>query len=115
MILFPEGTRTRTGKIGRGRPGAGVVILEDRPHVVPVTIDGLDRVLPLDAKWPRFGKRVYIVFGKPIDYRPYLTEETSRESAQQIVDHVMDVLHSQFEWIQRLKSGEVSHDDVPWS
>ena len=114
MILFPEGTRTRTGKIGKGRPGAGVVILEDRPTVIPVTVDGLDDVLPIDAAFPKFGKRVYIVFGRPIDYTPYLTGETNRESAQRIVDRVMQVLEEQFEWIQRLKAGEVSRDDPPW-
>jgi 1-acyl-sn-glycerol-3-phosphate acyltransferase len=114
MILFAEGTRTRTGRIGKGRPGAGVVILEDRPTVIPVTVDGLDQVLPIDAKGPRFGKRVYIVFGKPIDYTPYLTEETSRESAQRIVDRVMDVIQEQSDWIQKLKAGETSLATPPW-
>ena len=112
MILFPEGTRTRTGNIERGRPGAGVVILEDHPKVVPVTIDGLDEVLPIDAKWPRFGKRVVIVFGQPIDYTPYLTDETSREAAQRIVDRVMDVLREQFEWIQQMKRGELTKQEL---
>lgn len=115
MILFPEGTRTRTGKIGRGRPGAGVVILQDNPTVIPVTIDGLDEVLPIDAKWPRFGKHVYIVFGRPIEFRGQPAEETSREAAQELVDQVMDVLQSQFEWIQQLKAGEVSRDEPPWA
>lgn len=112
MILFPEGTRTRTGNIERGRPGAGVVILQDRPTVVPVTVDGLDEVLPIDAKWPRFGKRVYIVFGKPIDYTPYLQDAPSREAAQKIVDHVMEVLREQYDGIQKLKRGEMTKDEL---
>lgn len=113
MILFPEGTRSRTGDIEKGRPGAGVVILEQRPTVIPVTIDGLDEVLPLDARWPRVGKRVTIVFGAPLDYEPLVTGEVSRKAAQAIVDRVMDVLREQDDWIKRLKAGEVSRRDRP--
>ncbi len=114
MILFPEGTRSRSGAIGRGRPGAGVVILKHQPTVIPVTIDGLDRVLPVDARWPRIFQRVYIVFGEPVDYAEYLTDTTSRAAAQQIVDHVMETLQSQLEWIQALKSGEADRRRPPW-
>ncbi|MFV2066129.1 MAG: hypothetical protein ACC645_04060, partial [Pirellulales bacterium] len=99
----------------KGRPGAGIVILKDRPTVIPVTIDGLDEVLPVDARWPRIFRRVYIVFGKPIDYTPLLTDETSREPAQQIVDYVMDVLRSQMDWIQKLKAGETDLQHPPWT
>jgi len=114
MILFPEGTRTRTGNIEKGRPGAGVVILKDRPMVIPVTIDGLNEVLPLDARWPRIFKRIYIVFGKPIDYAPFLTDDASREASQAVVDHVMNVVSSQMEWIQDLKAGKADRLNPPW-
>lgn len=115
MILFPEGTRSRSGAIGRGRPGAGVVILKHQPTVIPVTIDGLDEVLPVDARWPRIFKRVYIVFGEPVDYSEFCTEAASRAAAQAIVDHVMETVQSQLEWIQELKCGEGDRRDPPWS
>ncbi|TFG65128.1 MAG: 1-acyl-sn-glycerol-3-phosphate acyltransferase [Gemmatimonadales bacterium] len=115
MILFPEGTRTRTGDIEKGRPGAGVVILKDRPTVIPVTIDGMNDVLPIDARWPRVFKRVYIVFGKPIDYTALLTDDASREASQQIVDHVMEVVKAQMDWIQELKAGRADRRNPPWT
>lgn len=114
MILFPEGTRTRTGSIEKGRPGAGIVILKDRPTVIPVTIDGLDEILPVNARWPKLFKRVYIMFGKPIDYSAFVTEAASREASQQIVDHVMDVLRLQMAWIQDLKAGRIDRNNPPW-
>src|SRR6266699_3253752 len=40
MTLFPEGTRSRDGAVGPGRPGAGLLILATRPRVIPVAIDG---------------------------------------------------------------------------
>jgi 1-acyl-sn-glycerol-3-phosphate acyltransferase len=114
MVLFPEGTRSRTGAIEKGRPGAGIVVLKDRPTLIPVTISGLDEILPVGASFPRLFKRIYVVYGKPIDYTPFLTENASRESAQRIVDHTMDILRLQMDWIEKLKAGEVSKHDPPW-
>ena len=105
MTLFPEGTRTRDGSIGRGRPGSGLVVLANRPAVVPVTIDGMDRVLPIGAKFPRIFKRLYVVYGEPVDCSDYLDRPRSRETAQELVDRVMDVLRRQQDEIRELKRG----------
>ena len=104
MILFPEGTRSRDGSIGRARPGAGLVILGNRPQVVPVAIDGLADVLPIGAAFPRFGKRVWIYFGEPIDYTDLLDGPRSRETAQAVVDRVMASVRRQREAIRRLRA-----------
>jgi len=101
MLLFPEGTRSRDGEIGKGRPGAGLVILADEPVVIPVTIDGMNEVLPIGASVPRVFKRVTIVFGKPVDYSDFLGQDRSKETAQKIVDRVMNVLREQLEEIRR--------------
>lgn len=116
MILFPEGTRSRSGEVGPGRPGAGVMVLEARSTLIPVAIDGLDEVLPIDAGWPRIGKKVTIVIGPPIDYTAHLEDggEVSRETAQAIVDEAMAVIRHQFDWIRRFRAGEVSRREPPW-
>lgn len=101
MTLFPEGTRSRDGTIGRGRPGAGLLILANRPTVVPVTIDGMDRVLPIGCRIPKVFKRVTVMFGPSVDYSEFLGQERSKETAQQIVDKVMDRIRSQQAEIRR--------------
>lgn len=58
MTLFPEGTRSRDGSVGPGRPGAGLLILATRPRVIPVAIDGMREVLPLGRVWPRVWRRI---------------------------------------------------------
>ena len=103
MILFPEGTRSRDGTVGRGRPGPGLVILETRPTVVPVTIKGMDQVLPIGARFPRIGKRVSIYFGHPIEYDDLAKIGRSREVAQKIVDRVMDRVAFQRRVLARLR------------
>ena len=103
LILVPEGTRSRDGSIGKGRPGAGLVILGNRPTVIPVTIEGMDEVLPIGARIPRLGKRVYVYIGKPLDYAAFVGDTRSRETAQQVVDGVMDRIRFQRRVIRRLR------------
>ena len=105
MILFPSGTRSRDGSIGRGRPGAGLVILGTGPKVIPVTIEGMDQVLPIGAWFPRLGKKVAIYFGRPINYDDLENRERSREAAQEIVDRVMSRISFQRRVLRRLEGG----------
>jgi len=49
MTLFPEGTRSRDGAVGPGRPGPGLLILATQPRVIPVAIDGMQRCSPSAA------------------------------------------------------------------
>lgn len=90
IILFPEGTRSRTGDVMDGRPGAGLLALATRPRVIPVAIDGMQDILPIGESRPRIGQRVYIKYGKPLDYSELLDQPRTRETAQALVDKVME-------------------------
>jgi len=114
MILFPEGTRSRTGAIGKGRPGAGLVALANHPQIVPVTVMGMSDVLPIGASWPIPFQRVTILFGPPIDYSHLIGEERSKETALAVVEQVMSVIRYQYDWITRYRNGEVGRDTPPW-
>lgn len=106
LTLFPEGTRSRNGRVGRGRAGAGMVILQTRPQVVPVTLEGLDRVLPIGSRLPRIGQRVSIYVGRPVPYDDLAAEGRSRKSAQQIVDRVMARIAFQQRILRRLRRSQ---------
>lgn len=95
MTLFPEGTRSRDGSIGKGRPGAGLLILGSHPTVIPVTIVGMSQVLPVGSVVPRIGKRIHIRFGRPFDYSAYVDKPRSKETALELVSEIMEVLREQ--------------------
>jgi 1-acyl-sn-glycerol-3-phosphate acyltransferase len=104
MILFPEGTRTRDGSVGPGRPGAGMVALATGARVIPVAIDGMREVLPIGAHRPRIGKRIHVWYGPPLAGSADPAPVPSREEAQQLVDRAMAAIRDQVAAIRR---GEV--------
>jgi len=65
ILIFPEGKRTDTGAIDRFRPGIGMIGSRLEVQVVPVRIEGLDRVLHQSWYIARPG-RVRVSFGKPM-------------------------------------------------
>ena len=64
LLVFPEGTRTRNGTIGRMKPGIGMLAERAAVPIVPVLIEGAYQVWPKGSLLPRSG-RIRIVYGKP--------------------------------------------------
>jgi long-chain acyl-CoA synthetase len=81
VLIFPEGKRTETGEIDRFRPGIGMIASRLEVPVVPVRIEGLDRVLHPSWRMARPG-RVRVAFGAPLrlsggDYEALASEVES--------------------------------------
>jgi len=111
MTLFPEGTRSRDGAVGPGRPGPGLLILATRPRVVPVAIDGMRAVLPIGRYLPRIFKRVAVSFGSPVDYTDLLALPRTRETAQAVIDRVMAAIRVQHAELRRQGRRDVAAVD----
>jgi len=62
VTIFPEGERTRAGEVRQFQPGVAMLAFHVHALVVPVRVEGLDRVLHRDAHWPTRGP-VKIAFG----------------------------------------------------
>jgi 1-acyl-sn-glycerol-3-phosphate acyltransferase len=95
MTLFPEGTRSRDGAVGPGQPGAGLLILATRARVIPVAIEGMQEVLPIGCYVPRVFKRIYVTYGPPVEHAAFLAMPRTRETAQALIDRVMEGIRVQ--------------------
>ncbi len=73
VLLFPEGLRTSAGEIAPFRPGVGMIASRLRVPVVPVYLEGIDRIWHQSWRMARPG-RARVTFGAPLtlsgdDYR----------------------------------------------
>jgi long-chain acyl-CoA synthetase len=84
ILIYPEGARTPDGTMREFRPGVGVMAVRLGIPVVPVHLQGLYEVLPLDASWPTPGP-VRLRFGSPIAFHE---TDDSREAAKRIEEEV---------------------------
>lgn len=55
-LIFPEGERTLSGNIEEFKPGIGMMVQHMKLPVLPVRIDGMGEILPIDRNWPIRGK-----------------------------------------------------------
>ena len=65
VCLFPEGTRTRDGRIADIKPGFGLLSRRTGAKIIPVVIDGAFECWPRDKKFPSLG-RVVVNYGEPM-------------------------------------------------
>jgi 1-acyl-sn-glycerol-3-phosphate acyltransferase len=87
ILLFPEGTRNRSGKIGEGKSGVGMLAAANRADVVPVRVDGLH--VARASMWRR--SRIKVVFGPALSVAPFLQNGTAtKEIYRQIATTVLE-------------------------
>jgi 1-acyl-sn-glycerol-3-phosphate acyltransferase len=67
LLMFPEGTRSRSGELQEGKRGVAMLAVKNRANVVPVHVSGTFRLWPF--LWRR---RVVVEFGKPVEIEPFL-------------------------------------------
>ncbi|MFN8052714.1 MAG: lysophospholipid acyltransferase family protein [Acidimicrobiales bacterium] len=87
--IYPEGTRSRSGKLHKGHTGVARIALRANCPIVPVGIIGAVDVQPPDAKLPRPFMEVLIRFGDPIDVSRYADRANDRLVLRQLTDEVM--------------------------
>ena len=67
LLLFPEGTRSRTGEIANFKPGAAALCISRDVPCLPIALVGASEAMPYGRNWPGKGKPPVIVnFGEPM-------------------------------------------------
>ena len=66
-VIFPEGTRTKTGEIGRFKQGAFKIAMDMELPVVPITLNGFYKAMPSGQPFANPYSHLSLHIGKPID------------------------------------------------
>ncbi|MFT4028326.1 MAG: lysophospholipid acyltransferase family protein [Protaetiibacter sp.] len=67
LLVFPEGTRSKTGELGHFKPGAASLAIATEVPCIPVALIGAGIAHPRGSSWPKPGRLpVGVVFGEPM-------------------------------------------------
>src|SRR3712207_3661885 len=87
--IYPEGTRSRDGRLARGKTGVAWLALTADCPVVPVAVHGTDRIQPVGARWPR-PHRVSVTFGEPLTFPEHQGMAGKGRPRREVTDGVME-------------------------
>lgn len=77
--IFPEGTRSKTGELGKGMSGAALFALRTDAAVIPVAILGPYRLF----------RPIRIIYGQPMDITHFKQMPSSTDTYQQATEYMM--------------------------
>ncbi|MGG7213063.1 lysophospholipid acyltransferase family protein [Clostridium nigeriense] len=85
MAIFPEGTRSKDGKLREFKKGSLKLATMAKAPVVPVSIDGAYRAFEIDRKFKPID--ITVTFGEPI-----YTDKLTREEEKKLMEKVREVV-----------------------
>nr|WP_228493787.1 MULTISPECIES: lysophospholipid acyltransferase family protein [unclassified Rathayibacter] len=92
FAVYPEGTRSRDGRLYRGRTGVAWLALTTGAHVVPVGLIGTQELQPVGSVLPRL-HRITVRFGDPLDLSSHGSADSGR-ARRHATDEVMNAIHA---------------------
>lgn len=87
LLIYPEGTRSRSGRMAPFKAGIGILARFTRRPVIPIHVRGGQQVLPCGAFMPRAG-RITVNYGPPLYYD---RKETLEGFAGRLQDKVREL------------------------
>jgi 1-acyl-sn-glycerol-3-phosphate acyltransferase len=104
IILFPEGTRTRDGKLQPARSGIGLTVIKSAAPVVPVRVFGTYEAWGRHMRFP-YPHRVAVKYGRPMMFEALRSEAKvcSKPRLKQIYQQVADEIMAEIAKLQPFK------------
>jgi 1-acyl-sn-glycerol-3-phosphate acyltransferase len=89
--IYPEGTRSRDGRLYRGRTGVAHLALTAGVPVVPVGLTGTERIQPVGTRLPRLAN-VTVEFGEPIQVAEEYDGVPLGRARRELTDRIMSAI-----------------------
>ncbi len=86
--VYPEGTRSRDGRLYRGRTGVAQLALQSGAPIVPVGLIGTEQIQPVGSNRPRLAK-VTVRFGEPLHVAGRYDGVAPGRARREITDELM--------------------------
>ena len=92
VCLYPEGARTLDGKIDEMKAGFSLLVRRSGAVMVPTVIEGAYDCWPRGQKYPKFGGRIGVMYGKPI--RAEHIKELGEEKFIAEFNQILQTMHN---------------------
>jgi len=107
LVIYPEGTRSRTGKIQEGKSGVAKIFLKTGIPILPVGIKGTFELMPPGKAFPKIKRIVKINVSKPLYFKEEFEKvknldcnsEEYKNSLFKITERVMEEIKKLYEGI----------------
>lgn len=83
ICMFPEGTRSKDGKLQKGAPGVALIAAKSQATVIPVAIEGTYKLKPF--------RKITITYGKPMQFT---TKKADKENLHEFTEKIMQEIAS---------------------
>lgn len=83
--LFPEGTRSRDGSLGRFKGGLGMLVAETSVPVIPCHLRGTYESLPPHRRLPMF-RPIVLTVGEPLSFATVTNDQAGWKQVAQITE-----------------------------
>jgi 1-acyl-sn-glycerol-3-phosphate acyltransferase len=88
FLIFPEGTRSRDGKIQAFKRGGFFLALESQAPIVPISIKGTFGLMPKGSFFVRRGK-IDVAFQSPVSVQGY-----NRDTMEKLIEKVRSIIQA---------------------
>ena len=99
IAIHPEGTRSLTGKLMKGKTGVAQLILKAKVPVVPVGLIGTFEILPKGKYTPKL-KKATMNIGKPMYFNKYynlpITKKLLREATTKVMKKIAKLSNQRY-------------------
>jgi 1-acyl-sn-glycerol-3-phosphate acyltransferase len=120
LVIYPEGTRTHDGWVGRFQSGAAFLAVRHQLPIVPIAHRGTFAAMPRGQGWPARGRRQLTVrFGAPLRPEPGETPRTFAPRVRTAIGALLDEDNSSW-WDARRRAAAGDTPDpsgpkiAPW-
>jgi len=93
LLIFPEGSRSKTGEMGRFKPGAASLSTAAGVPILPIALIGASTAMPRGRNWPVRGRLpVCVAFGAPMRQASDETTEEYSNRVAQTIRHLRETI-----------------------
>ena len=90
LVIFPEGARSQDGHLGRFKRGAYQIAVEQQLPIVPITVNGPYKVMPIGS-WDIMPHRIEMIIHPAVI--PHKKEEDNKELLQYLADSTKQTIY----------------------